>query len=72
MYKTEDGYELQDGEKCFVMIQCADGTHKLSQSIRQAVYMNENCKYHGWDFEVSNVRSECQSIEIVGCWKNKP
>lgn len=72
-YKTLDGFELQEGEECYVIFQCAVGEHRLSTNPRKAHYMDETAKQQGWDFtSVKPVRTECDSIEVTAVWKNNP
>lgn len=68
MYKTQDLYELNDNDHCFVIVQCACGKHNLSPNLRPAIYNDDFCKRNGYDFHVKT-KSECESIEVVGVWK---
>jgi hypothetical protein len=77
-YKTEDLYELNEGDKCFVSIQCLTGDKHLSPMPRPAVYMDDYAKLMGHDFTFkrplrsrSAVCDGC-SCEIIGVWKFKP
>lgn len=70
--ETLDGYNLKDGDECWVACQCAMGIHKISGNPRKAVYRDELAISRGFEFTLNNVRSECESIEIVATWKNRP
>ena len=77
-YKTLDGYELKEGEECFIALQCGQGTHNISPNPRPAYYMNEDAKRQGWDFctkyflRVSSLDCRDCTCEIIGVWKNNP
>ena len=70
--QTADGYELEEGEDCYVSVQCAMGVHQLSPNPRKAKYLDETAKEQGWDFTMRPFRSECEEVEILQIWKFKP
>ena len=71
--KTADGYILKEGEDCYVSIQCASGSHRLSPTPRKAKYMDETAKEGGWDFTMSHpIKVDCDDSEVLQVWKNKP
>jgi len=72
MKKTLDGYELSEGDQCWVSVQDPMGDHNLSARPRKAYYMDNNAKYHGWDFTVYGLRVPDIEVEIVEVWKYKP
>lgn len=69
--KTLDGYELEEGDDCWVSCQDPHGVGRLSPEPREAVYLNEAAKQHGWDFHIKNLRFYGE-IEIVAVWKHYP
>ena len=69
--KTLDGYDLREGESCYVSAQCATGMHNLSATPRNASYLDKNAKRNGWDFTIP-LRVDCEEVEIVAVWKHKP
>lgn len=71
MFKTLDGFELKDGDLCWVTCQCPDGTHKLSPNPRKATYQDKLANESGWDFSIHELHCLCEP-EICGVWKNKP
>jgi hypothetical protein len=76
-YKTLDGFELNEGDDCFISLSCHTGKHKLSSNPRPAKYMDENAIERGWDFSCKQAsKSSCISgdcsCEVTGVWKNKP
>lgn len=70
-YKTLDGFELNEGDECFVSVQCAEGLHHLSLKPRYAYYMSEEAKRHGVDFWIDETsRCDCEEQEVTHVWKN--
>lgn len=72
MTKTLDGYELKEGEACWVSIQDPIGEHRLSPNPRRANYMDEHAKENGWDFTIKNIRVPDLEVEIIAVWKYRP
>jgi len=76
-YKTLDGFNLKEGDECFISLQCLTGEHRLSPNPRPAFYMSEDAKMYGWDFISKNSKkaicpnSEC-ACEVIGVWKHEP
>jgi len=70
--ETLDGYQLSEGEECWVTVQDPMGEHKLSPAARKAYYRDENAKQHGWEFTVKGIRVPDLEVEIVGIWKYNP
>lgn len=68
--KTLDGYELKEGDKCWVSVQDPEGLHNISANPRKAVYMDEAAKNSGWDFSVGNRANV--PVEVIAVWKNNP
>ena len=77
-YKTLDGFDLQEGDTCFISLQCLTGEHRVSSNPRPAIYMDDNAKIHGWDFTIKRHRKtetmDCDdcACEVCAVWKNKP
>ena len=71
MYKTEDGYELKEGDECFVSVQDPEGIHKLNSNPRPARYMDSIAKVYGWDFHIPHLKGD-YPVEVIAVWKNKP
>ncbi len=69
--KTLDGFELQEGDTCFVRVQDPMGEVKYGDKIFAAIYESDNAKYAGWDFEILELDSEVE-VEVIAIWKNKP
>lgn len=69
--KTLDGYELKEGDPCYVSCQDPMGERHISPNPRKAVYLDEYAKEMGWDFTINNLKSEGE-LEIIAVWKNKP
>ena len=69
--KTFDGFELQEGDECFVSIQDPMGIIRYSPNPRKAHYLDNDAKSNGWDFTIHGLDSD-QEVEVVGVWKNKP
>ena len=71
--KTLDGYILQEGEECYVEVDCASGDHHLGTKPRKALYLDDIAKSSGWDFTLArHLKVDCESIEILAVWKHKP
>ncbi len=71
--KTLDGFELKEGDECWVSCQCAGGIHHISPSPRKAFYRDETALKSGWDFTtIKPFKADCGEIEIIAYWKNKP
>jgi hypothetical protein len=75
-YKTLDGYELNQGEECFISLQCLTGEHSVSTKPRPALYMDKYAKQMGWDFTtIRRMKVNCDdgcACEVIGVWKNNP
>jgi hypothetical protein len=68
--KTIDGFELKEGDACYVCCQDPEGLHHISNKPRKAVYMDDFAKSSGWDF---TLKVKCDiPVEVVAVWKNKP
>ena len=61
--KTLDGFELKEGDACFVMIDA-------NYEILPAIYLSEHAKDCGWDFEIPDL--EDAEVGVIDVWKNKP
>jgi len=71
--KTIDGYSLQEGDECWVSIQCLTGEHHLSHLPRKARYMDDTAKAGGWDFTMVNrIKVDCEEVEVLQVWRNQP
>ena len=71
--KTLDGFELKEGDSCWVSCQCNMREHRISTNPRPAFYLDEKAKQSGWDFTTKKpFHCDCESIEILAVWKNKP
>ena len=71
--KTNDGYELKEGEACYVSIQDPMGMRKLSPKPRKAFYADETARKQGWDFTIPRLNTVCdETVEVIGVWKNLP
>jgi hypothetical protein len=71
--KTLDGYNLKEGEECWVSISCTSNTHRLSLKPRKTVYMDDYCKQRGCDFRILKpLKCDCEDVEVTHIWKNKP
>lgn len=70
--KTYEGYELKEGDECWVSCQDPEGVRNISPKPRKAVYLDEVAKQNGWDFHIMNLRSEDAIVEIIGVWKHYP
>jgi hypothetical protein len=71
-YKTLDGWELTEGDKCLVEIQ--DAVSQIPQEgIFEAVYMDDTALVNGWDFTIKNapkLTDDDYQWEIVKVWKH--
>jgi len=67
--ETLDGYKLNEGDECWVSVQDPSGEHQLSSSLRRALYLDNNAKYHGWDFTVYGLHVPDIEVEIVAVYK---
>jgi hypothetical protein len=68
--KTNDGFELKDGELCWVGIQDPMGK-KLSPKPRAAIYRSKYAIDSDLDFEIPDLRLD-RDVEVIAVWKNKP
>jgi hypothetical protein len=72
-YKTLDGFELQEGEECWVSYYCGTGEHNISRNPRKARYMDDFAKLNKWDFtSVKPFRVDCDDTLVDAVWKNNP
>lgn len=69
--KTLDGYDLKDGDECFVVVQDPDGESRLSPKPRRAIYRSWPAKDMGWDFEIPRLKVN-KTVEVVAVWKEYP
>jgi hypothetical protein len=70
---TLDGYELKEGEFCYVHIQDPSG-QKQRNGLYKAHYMDNTAKTNGWDFTIKNlpkIEDADYEWEITGVWKHK-
>ena len=68
--KTNDGFELKEGDECYVSIQDPMGIIRYSPNLRKAIYQDDAAKNAGWDFTIPSLHSD-QEVEVVGIWKTK-
>ena len=68
--ETLDGYELKEGDICFISCQDPTRIHNVSPNPRRAVYLDEQAQRNGWDFS-TKLRYEGE-IEVIAVWKNRP
>lgn len=74
-YKTLDGFDLNEGDSCFISLQCLTGEHSVSAALRPAFYRDKTAKENGWDFTRKNpMKIDCDdcACEVIGVWKYKP
>jgi len=69
--KTLDGYDLKEGDECFVGIEDPYNEIDYSGKILKAVYRNEYAKDMGYDFEISQLKAD-HDVEVINVWKNNP
>ena len=68
---TLDGYELKDGDECFVQIEDPENESGRNGEIMEAIYQSENAKEMGWDYELPKLGSD-DVVEIVAVWRTNP
>jgi len=71
-YKTNDGYELNEGEPCFVYIQDPYGVLKRTK-LYESVYMDKVAKNNGWDFTINGLGDDADyEWEVTHVYKYNP
>lgn len=69
--KTEDGYELKEGDTCFVGVQDPNGERKFDDKVFSAHYRDELALKNGWDFSIDGLGFDGE-VEVIAVWKTKP
>ena len=70
--KTLDGYELKDGEDCFVMVEVpSDYDQEMNSKIYKAKYKSDNALAMDWLYEIFNFPCD-DTVDVVRVWKNNP
>jgi hypothetical protein len=71
--KTLDGFDLKEGECCFVGIQGPGGEKDYFDKVFKAHYRDASARANGWDFTLQELDlDDDEEVEVISIWKHSP